>query len=192
MSHNVSTKRQQDIALLILQTTQTPTEQWINLFKSRDEVEYALDANTGCLSRLPTDQRGVAVKRLELAIERYKGNTSVDVNGDNGETFKPDNTLSTIILPSDATTNKKVMDYSIVMPILETDKGSFHHMDTWKGKLSEALKHMEGFDQIFSMACLIANIDPTIDYISESKKRLINSKLSECSALYIEQLTSTL
>ncbi|AFK66629.1 hypothetical protein COPG_00033 [Colwellia phage 9A] len=179
--------RQGEISLLILQTTQTDPQKWMSLFKNREEVEYALNDGNNCLSRLPSNQREVAKERLELALDQID-NSPVSISsslavGRSEPSHRPKDAPYTTRQPQMA---------QATMAILETDKGSFYHMATWKAKLSEALKHMEGFDQIFAMSCLLAKIDPSIDYISETKKKAINGKLSECSALYIEQLTATL
>jgi hypothetical protein len=196
---NISVDRQGEITLLVLQATEQEQELWLGKFQSRDEVEFALNNGNDCLGRLPIDHRAVAKERLELAIERYKGNApkqqeapvgqvvaegrrvSHDQIGETVTSFRPPTTAYLTDQPTQS-----------VMLILETDKGSFFHMDSWKGRLSRAFKHMDGFDQIFAMACMVAKVDPTISYISEAKKKVINGKLAECSALYIEQLTANL
>ncbi len=183
----ISLKRQGEIGFLVLQGCETPLEKWISSFKSIEEVKFAQKDTQGALARLPLAARTVTKDRLEQAAERFIGvlpivsDTSGSQNLDNSRRIVPNPPTTTI-----------VEQVSSNMAIVETDKGSFYHMGNWKAKLGAAFKHLDGFDQIFVMACMEAKVDPTISYISETKKKAVNAQLIECSNRYIAQLAETL
>ncbi len=198
----IAIQRQGELALAVTQCGQGEDHEFIKLFNNIEEVEFALKDSHQIIPRLNTyDLQQLAKKRLNMAKDFFTKGSKVESDPVAATTSKR---VSHDSFTSEGANNSTVLGESTV-PLsstqgtttryhssIETDKGTFHHMDSWKSKLQSALRHMDGFDEIFAMACMSAKVDPTIQFISESKKKVINSNLSECSAKYIEKLTSKL
>ena len=196
----IAIQRQGELALAVTQCGQGEDHEFIKLFNNIEEVEFALKDSHQVISRLGTyDLQQLAKRRLNMAKEFFTKGSKV------GSDLVADTTSRRVSHDSFTSEKGYIPEDGSTFPLsstqgtethyqlsIETDKGTFHHMDSWRSKLQSALRHMDGFDEIFVMACMSAKVDPTIQFISESKKKVINNNLSECSAKYIEKLTANL
>lgn len=183
----ITDNRMGNIGLHIVSCREMEESQFINFFNGNiEEIEFALKDEHGFIARLGPHEVEQARERLEKALELAKGG---EVATD--EALADALTVAAVqTLPHTQTPMGKPLleNYNPSPAIIATDKGSFYNMQMWEAKITLVYKHIDGFGKIFANACQEAGVDPTIDYISEAKKKSVTSKLKSCTKAYLDKL----
>lgn len=185
-------KQKGRIKLHVISFNDQPLEEWITFFKSQEVIEAALsDPDCGIHNIFDS----AAKERAENALKSLKGDfltptkETLNVPASNIET-------ATVVKPLSETQSSRkqlpVVSGIIGNELLSTDKGCFFHTETWKLKLGNVYQHLEGFEEIFANACLEVGFDPTVDYVSEAKKKSVTAKLKKCAKDYLDNLADNL
>ncbi len=183
----ISDTRKGNIGLHIISVNEMDESKFINFFNGNiEEIQFAIDDENGFIARLGPHDVETARERLNKALEFAKNG---DASADEALADLPTVAAVNINGQGEPVLGKPLIEnYSPNVEIIATDSGSFYHLEMWKLKLSHVYKYIEGFGTIFANACQEVGIDPTIDYISEAKKKSVTRKLKSCTKAYLDKL----
>lgn len=201
---SVSNKRLGEIGLHILSFSDMPLDEWLAFFKNEEEVKSALEDSQGFIARTPdaSDVRDALHGRLvpkteELAPapqEVFQQASAPDIvhavdaqvqqtvalAAQQVQPTVTGQTMPSVVQQPMVQHVQQVQAVATLPAILTTDKGAIYDLTALKAKLASIYNSVDEFTDLFNTACDLADLDVTVDYISEAAKKRLVKHVKAC------------